>query len=251
MGLLATLVHGSGAAPVNTGAPWQTLQAAVSPSAIYDNAVGVTVVSSAVTAWADATGTCPSLTAQGSGTAIAVVGGLITITAGGKLLESATASSLFDTSHALTIAVIMNAPSGGAQKNAFALSEAGGSSGYTRMLGMQSTSGAGDYQGVGATSIASRTSSAVALDSNLRLIIVSQNSSNLNLDVPNQTRDITGSSVPAAGNNYLTIGGYYIEAAELTMGVAAIVVIPGAIAATGTAINALKTYAATKSYTPA
>jgi hypothetical protein len=226
--------------------PWQTLKAALALTtggAIYDGSVGVTQ-SSGVTAWSDALGNAPSLTAQGTGTnptySAGAVGAVI-VNQGQKVLETATASAQFDTSTARSVALVMSigALSG---VNVFGLAE--GAGGFTRLLGLQATSGAyaGYFQGT-------KPSISVTPNATVRLVIVSAGAGNVNLDIPNQARATLSQAAAAAGNNFLTLGSYQVTGAEVTAAFLGVVVLPRVV--TSPDITALKAYATAKGYTAA
>jgi hypothetical protein len=230
----------------HASAPWQTLKSALAlttTGAIYDGNTGVTQ-SSGVTAWTDALGNAPTLNKQGSGTnpSYNAGTGAITITAGQNVLETATATALFDTSVAVSLAVICSvATAPGGDQNLCAMNEGGG--GYSRMLGIQEGNHYNPYY-PGET-----LAGTVVPSSTIRLVIVSFGAGAINIDVPNQTRQTTSVSAVSAGNNYLTLGGYYIETAELTATFYAVVVIPRVV--TVGDITALKAYATARGYTAA
>jgi hypothetical protein len=232
-----------GSRPLTPAAPWQVLNAAIAPSAIYDGSTGITQ-SSGVTAWADALGAAPSLTSQGSGSNPSYTAGAVTVTQGQNVLETATATALFDTSVPISLALIC-AVGGVSGTNLCAISEAGGSGGYTRILGVQV--GSGDYISIGPGLV--NAGGAVAAGATVRLVIVSLGGGDLNIDNPNQARASNPASAAAAGSNFLTLGGYYIEASEVTATLYGVVVIPRVVVAGD--ITALKAYATSLGYTAA
>ena len=225
--------------------PWQTLRSALAltpTGAIYDGLVGVTQ-SSGVTAWTDALGNAPALNKQGSGSNPTYNSGTgaVTVTQGQNVLETATATALFDTSVPISLALILSVP---ALSGVNVAGIAEGSGGFARLLGLQATSGAFATYYLG-----TKPSIGVAPNSTIRLVIASAGAGNCNIDIPNQARVTASQAAAASGNNYLTLGSYFIEAAELTAVFYGVVVIPRVVVAGD--ITALKAYATARGYTAA
>jgi hypothetical protein len=222
---------------------WQTLKTALSlgtSGTIYDpKAAGKATISGGdLTALADAAGNGPSLSTLSGTIAIDPTTGAMTFTGANAIWTAA--SALFDLSQPYTLWAVLSGV--GASSYMLGISDSGSAD---RSLIIQS--GSGVY---GSDVNGGFNAGTVATDSTIRLVIVgTDHAGNQTLDVPNQARVTGGGATLAAGNNVLTLGGYFEGGASASK-ILAFGTIPGRLVSGGD-ITALQAYAATKGATVA